>query len=157
MFCFVLFFKIQTKGCRFLEFAEGVAKFGIKLMNAAQQGTYKVNFCHHKLPWVASCRHAPKLNLVSVFPSQNLGNPVREQLRDLMPVFKIHPGRKYSFSRWNKIFRREHKTSILPNFYKWSKTKTKIQINDLEIVGLVDKSVEVTIISVKSWSLDWPL
>ena len=36
-------------------------------------------------------------------------------------------------------------------------TKVKLQVNSVEIEGLVDTGVDVTIISPKSWNSEWPL
>ena len=56
----------------------------------------------------------------------------------------------------NKKFMRNHKVNILASFYKRTKTKIKIQINDV-IEGLVDTGTDVTIIALEFWHPNCPL
>ena len=53
------------------------------------------------------------------------------------------------------MFRKDNKTSILANCYQ--RSKIKIQIEGIEVEGLVDTDTDATIISPKSWHPGWPL
>ena len=44
-----------------MDYAEGMAKAGIVLMNVDQQGTGKVTLCHWELPWGVSHRHQEQM------------------------------------------------------------------------------------------------
>lgn len=46
---------------------------------------------------------------------------------------------------------------MLANFYKWSRSKLKIKINDTEVESLVDTIADVTIIPQTSRHPNWPL
>ena len=137
-----------------MEYIESVAKTGIGLLNADQHEKGKVFLCHWETPGTLT---VATVQFGSIIPCQHLGKPFTEQFKKLMPIVKISTSLDNRTASIDKVFKRDHTLSNLVNFFKWSKTKTKIYINDIEDEGLVYIDVYVAIILPKSWHTVWHL
>lgn len=105
----------QTERPILLKYADGVTKTGIGLMYADQHGTAKVNLSHQEC--LSGPLAGPNAKFDSITTFHHWGKPFTEQLKNLMSVVKnctALDNIRASLDK-SKIFRRNHKISILAN------------------------------------------
>ena len=104
-----------------------MAKSGIGLKNVDKQETFNAILCIGNLlegPLTNSY-----VNFNSVVSCNHKGNSSPEQLMNLMPIVRNHTDLdNITTKKKEQKIRRNHKVSILVNFYKLTKTKIKKQM-----------------------------
>ena len=118
---------IQSECLSFLDYAQGMAKFGIGLMNADKQETFNAILCIGKL--LEGPLTNPYVNFNFVVSCNHKGTSSPEQLMNLMPIVRNHTDLdNITTKKKEQKIRRNPKVSILVNVYVLIKTKIKKQM-----------------------------